>query len=123
MNMDNPTGTGNLEITNISIGPNSTSMDFEGQVEGYGTVFATHLLTPLDGDQARGTSSGEARTFLLDGSSLSTPHQGTYKRNGSSFQIYFTDAVDNGAVNFVMWDVNILSKDVDVKYWEINPAS
>ena len=44
MNMDSPTGTGNLEITNISIGPSSTSMDFEGQVDGYGTVFASHVL-------------------------------------------------------------------------------
>ncbi|MBT7561598.1 hypothetical protein PQY67_04745 [Pseudomonadales bacterium] len=123
MDLENSDGTGKLKVTRVSIDAGSASMDFEGQVEGYGTVFATHLLTPLNGDQARGTSSGEARTFLLDGSSLSTPHQGTYKRNGSSLQIYFTDAVDNGAVNFVMWDVNILSKDVDVKYWEINPAS
>ena len=123
MDLENSDGTGKLKVTRLSIGAESVSMDFEGEVEGYGTVLATHLLKPLDGDQTRGTSSGEARTFLLDGSSLSTPHQGTFKRKGSSLHIYFTDLVDNGAVNFVMWDVNILSKDVDVKYWEINPAS
>ena len=68
--MDNPTGTGKLEITNISIGPNSTSIDFEGQVDGYGTVFASHILQSIDGDRERGTTTGEARTFLLDGSFL-----------------------------------------------------
>ncbi len=122
MDLDNADGTGKLQVTRLSIDADSTSMDFEGQVEGYGTVFATHLLQSLDGDQTRGTLSGEARTFLLDGSSFSTPHQGTFTRQGSSLRVYFTDAVDNGAVNFVMWDVNILSKEVDVKYWEINAA-
>ena len=122
MNMDNPTGTGNLEITKISIGPDSTSIDFEGQVEGYGTVFASHVLHSVDGDRERGTSTGEARTFLIDGSFLSTPHRGTFTREGSSLRIYFSDAVNNGAVNFVIWDVDILSKKVHVKYWELKPA-
>ena len=123
MDLKNPDGTGSLKITRLSIDADSTSFDFEGQVEGYGTVIATHLLKALDSDQTRGTSNGDARTFLLDGSCLSTPHQGTFTSQGSSIQIYFTDAVDNGAVNFVIWDVNILTKDVDVKYWEVNPAS
>ena len=122
MDLKNPDGTGSLRITRISIDADSISIDFEGQVEGYGTVFATHLLQPLDSEQTRGTSNGDARTFLLDGSCLNTPHQGTFTSQGSSIQIYFTDAVDNGAVNFVIWDVNILSKDVVVKYWEIKPA-
>ena len=122
MNMDSPTGTGNLEITNISIGPSSTSMDFEGQVDGYGTVFASHVLQSIDGDRERGTTTGEARTFLLDGSFLSTPHRGTFTRQGSSLQIRFSDAVNNGAVNFVIWDVDIFSKKVRVRYWEIQPA-
>ena len=121
--MDNPTGTGKLEITNISIGPNSTSIDFEGQVDGYGTVFASHILQSIDGDRERGTTAGEARTFLLDGSFLSTPHRGTFTRQGSLLQIYFSDTVNNGAVNFVIWDVDILSKKVLVRYWELKPAN
>ena len=121
--MDNPTGTGKLEITNISIGPNSTSIDFEGQVDGYGTVFASHILQSIDGDRERGTTTGEARTFLLDGSFLSTPHRGTFTRQGSLLQIYFSDTVNNGAVNFVIWDVDILSKKVLVRYWELKPAN
>ena len=123
MSMDNPTGTGNLEITNISIGPDSTSIDFEGQVDEYGAVFASHVLKPIDANRERGTTTGEARTFLLDGSSLSTPHRGTYTQQGPSLQICFSDAVNNGAVNFVIWDVDILSKKVQVRYWELKPAN
>ena len=122
MNMDNPTGTGNLEITNISIGQDSTSIDFEGQVDGYGTVFATHVLRSIDEGRNRGTTTGEARTFLLDGSFLSTPHRGTFTRQGSSIQLCFSDAVSSGAVNFVIWDVDVLSKKVQVRYWEIQPS-
>ena len=123
MNLNNPTGTGSLEITRISIEADSTSIDFEGQVEGYGTVFASHVLNSVDGDSARGTTTGEARTFLLDGSVLATPHRGTFTRQGSSLQIYFTDAVNNGAVNCVIWDADILSKKAEVRYWEIKPGS
>ena len=65
----------------------------------------------------------EARTFLLDGSVLATPHRGTFTRQGSSLQIYFTDAVNNGAVNCVIWDADILSKKAEVRYWEIKPGS
>ena len=40
----NPTGTGKLTVTNISIGSQRTTFDFEGSVENYGTVCATHYL-------------------------------------------------------------------------------
>ena len=123
MILSSPTGTGSLEITRISIEADSTSIDFEGQVEGYGTVFASHVLNSVNGDSHRGTTTGEARTFLLDGSVLETPHRGTFTRQGSSLQIYFTDAVNNGAVNCVIWDADILSKKAEVRYWEIKPGS
>jgi len=44
MDLENSDGTGKLKVTRVSIDAGSASMDFEGQVEGYGTVFATHLL-------------------------------------------------------------------------------
>ena len=47
---------------------------------------------------------------------------GTFKRNNSKIKVFFTDAVNNGVVNFVIWDIDILSKAVDVKYWEIDKA-
>jgi hypothetical protein len=46
--------------------------------------------------------------------------KGTWKRNGALVKFYFTDAVNNGAINFVMWDVDILQKKAEVKYFELH---
>jgi hypothetical protein len=37
--MDNPDGRGTLTISRMTIESDSVSFDFEGKVEGYGTVF------------------------------------------------------------------------------------
>ena len=103
VDMGKPTGTGKLTVTNISIGSEGTTLDFEGPVENYGTVFATHYLQSVDGDRTRGTIIGEARAMLEDGSMVMTPHNGTFTRSGTSIQIYFTDATSTGVVNFVVW--------------------
>ena len=118
----NPTGTGKLTVTNISIGSEGTVFDFEGSVENYGTVFATHYLQSVDGDRSRGTVTGDARAMLEDGSMVVTPHYGTFTRSGSSIQIYFTDATNTGVVNFVVWQVDVLTKEVNLKYWEVKSA-
>ena len=52
---------------------------------------------------------GEARTFLEDGTLISTPHMGTFTRKGSKVCSYFTDG-RIGVVNFVMWEIDILAK-------------
>ena len=122
MNLGEPTGTGTLEIMRISVASDETTLDFEGHVDGYGSVFATHALTSVDQARTRGVIRGEARTFLSDDTFITTPHCGTFVRRGSSLMIYFTDAVNNGAVNFVMWDVDILSKKVELRYWELESA-
>ena len=122
VDMGKPTGTGKLTVTNISIGSEGTTLDFEGPVENYGTVFATHYLQSVDGDRTRGTIIGEARAMLEDGSMVMTPHNGTFTRSGTSIQIYFTDATSTGVVNFVVWDVDLISKQVGLKYWEVQSA-
>ena len=123
VDMSKPTGTGDLMITNISIGSEGTTIDFEGPVENYGTVFATHYLQSVDGDRTRGTVTGQARAMLNDGGMVITPHSGTFTRNGSSLQIFFTDATNTGVVNFVIWDVDVLSKKVGLRYWEVQSAN
>jgi hypothetical protein len=120
MDLMNPDGTGELTITRMTIEPDSTSFDFEGEVEGYGSVFCSHVMKSVDGDRSRGVMSGEARTFLTDGTLITTPHRGTFKRDKSNIKLFFTDAVNNGAVNFVAWNIDLLSKNVQVSYWEIN---
>ena len=79
-------------------------------------------LAPDRAHRTRGVMSGEARTFLEDGTFITSPHMGTFKRNNSKIKVFFTDAVNNGVVNFIIWDIDILSKAVDVKYWEIVKA-
>ena len=123
MDLNNPDGTGELKISRMTIESDCASFDFEGQVEGYGSVFCTHVLESVDGDRTRGVLSGEARTFLTDGSLITTPHRGTFVRDSSTLRTYFTDAVNTGAVNFVIWDIDILSKHVKVSYWEIKSPS
>ena len=123
VDMSKPTGTGELTITNISIGSEGTTFDFEGPVENYGTVFATHYLQPVDGDRTRGIVTGQARAMLNDGGMVVTPHHGTFTRSGSAIQIYFTDATNTGVVNFVVWDADILTKKVSLKYWEVKSAN
>lgn len=123
VDMAKPTGTGELTITSISIGSEGTTIDFEGPVENYGTVFATHYLQSVDGDRTRGTITGQARAMLNDGGMVITPHQGTFTRSGSTIQIYFTDATNTGVVNFVVWDADTLTKKVALKYWEVKSAN
>ena len=62
--MDNPDGTGSLKISRMTIESDSVSFDFEGSVEGYGTVFASHTLcllytspSPRDRQKSRMPSS------------------------------------------------------------------
>ena len=50
MKINNPDGTGNLTITKMSIESDSVSFDFEGKVEGYGSVFCSHVMSAVDGD-------------------------------------------------------------------------
>ena len=122
VDMENPTGTGTLTVANISIDSQGTTLDFEGSVENYGTVFATHYLQSVDGDRTRGTITGQARAMLEDGSMVVTPHYGTFTRSGTSIQIYFTDATNTGVVNFVVWNADVITKQVSLKYWEVKSA-
>jgi hypothetical protein len=123
MDFTNPNGTGEMSITRMTIEDDSVSLDFEGEVEGYGSVFASHVMKSVDGDRTRGVMSGEVRTFLTDGTLITSPHRGTFRREKSKIKLFLTDAVNNGAVNFVIWDIDLLSKNVKVRYWEINPPS
>ena len=117
--MENPDGVGELAITRLTIESDSVSFDFEGKVEGYGSVFASHTFSYVGTERVRGRIVGEARTFLEDGTLISTPHMGTFTREGSKVRSYFTDATNQGVVNFVMWDIDIITKHVAVRYWEV----
>ena len=76
----------------------------------------------INSSKNSGTLDGQGRTILEDGTLITTPLKGTWKRMGAEVKFYFTDAINNGAMNFVIWDVDVLSKKVGLRYWEVKSA-
>ena len=113
-------GGGTLDIVLISPGEGHSIMNFEGNISGYGCVYAKFKVSSINTSKTSGTLEGQARTILNDGTLMSSPLRGTWKRDGALMKFYFTDAINNGAMNFVMWDVDILQKKANVKYYELH---
>jgi len=120
--LSSPKGGGVLDIISISPGDGYTDMIFEGQISGYGSVYVAFKLASINSSKNSGTLDGQGRTILENGTLFTTPLKGTWKRIGSNVKFYFTDAINNGAMNFVMWDVNVLEKKAAVKYFELHGA-
>lgn len=120
--LSQPTGGGTLDIVLVSPGDGYSMMNFEGNITGYGTVYVKFKVASINTSKSSGTLDGQGRTILEDGTLLSTPLRGTWKRDGALVKFYFTDAINNGAMNFVMWDVNILDKKAVVKYVELHSS-
>ena len=108
--LSQPKGGGTLDIALISPGDGYSIMNFEGQISGYGSVFVKFKVSSISTSKTNGTLDGQGRTILEDGTLITTPLKGTWKRNGELMKFYFTDAINNGAINFVMWDVKLLEK-------------
>ncbi|MBH74130.1 MAG: hypothetical protein CMM57_10860 [Rhodospirillaceae bacterium] len=122
MDITKPDDTGRLKVTRLTLDEDSMSCDFEDQVEKHDSVFISHEYRYTMQEESGGTLTREANTFLEDGTHLTTPHLGTFTQDRSKIRIYFTDLVNNGAVNFVIWDIDILTKDVDLRFWEVRSA-
>ena len=120
--LSNPQGGGTLKIESITPGGYS-KMNFKGDITGYGKVFASMKLESSDSSKTSGILSGQARTILNDGTLLSSPLNGSWKRSGVTIKFYFIDDVSNGAMNFVVWDVDILGEVAFVKYYELHPSN
>ncbi len=56
MDLSKPDGKGQLKISRMTIKTDSSSFDFEGQVEGYGSVFCSHELSYVGSDRSRGVA-------------------------------------------------------------------
>lgn len=119
-NLSEPKGGGTLNIVSISPDDGHSEMNFEGNITGYGLVFVKFKVSAINTSKSSGTLDGHARTILENGTLLSSPLKGTWKRNGADVKFYFTDAINNGAMNFVMWDVSLLKKKAEVKYYELH---
>jgi hypothetical protein len=117
-----PKGGGILDIVTIIPSDGYSDMIFEGQISGYGSVFVAFKVTSINTSKNSGTLDGQGRTILEDGTLITTPLKGTWKRMGSKVKFYFTDAINNGALNFVIWDVDLLKKKAQVNYFELHKA-
>ncbi len=117
-----PKGGGILDIVTIIPSDGYSDMIFEGQISGYGSVFVAFKVASINTSKNSGTLDGQGRTILEDGTLISTPLKGTWKRMGSKVKFYFTDAINNGALNFVIWDVDLLKKKAQVNYFELHKA-
>ncbi len=47
------------------------------------------------------------------------PSLGRFTSKGSRVRAHFTDATNRGIVNFVMRDVDVITKHSAVRYWEV----
>ena len=120
--LTNPKGGGVIDLITIMPSDSYSDMVFEGQISDYGTVYVVFKVASINSSKNSGTLDGNARTILENGTLISTPLKGSWKRMGSKVKFYFTDAINNGAINFVMWDVDLLKKKADVKYFELHEA-
>ena len=120
--LSEPKGGGTLDIALISPGDGYSIMNFEGNITGYGLVFVKMKVSAINSSKSSGTLDGDARTILNDGTLLSSPIKGSWKRTDALMKFYFVDAINNGAMNFVMWDVKLLEKKAEVKYFELHSA-
>ena len=119
IDLSQPNGTGTLTITGITVEPTGVSYNFEGPIEGYGTAFITQFWRSVDSARTRGPMEGEARVLGDDGTLAAAPLRGTFRRSGTTAELYFTDSVSNGDMNFVAWDVDFLTKKVSVRYFSL----
>ena len=121
--LTNPQGGGILQIESVIPGDGYSKMNFKGDITGYGKVFASIKLKSGDSSKTSGSLNGQARTILNNGTLLSSPLNGSWKREGSIIKFYFIDDVSNGAMTFVIWDVDILSETANVKYYELHAGN
>ena len=74
------------------------------------TSFCANEIFSINSSKTSDTLDGNARTILKDGTLISSPIKGSWKRFGSLMKFYLTDAINKVAMNFVMWDVKLLKK-------------
>lgn len=125
MNLDlsNPDGKGTFTITAIGQKVDAMTVCMEGKVEGYGFVTLTHEYKHMAlgdcGERTGGTVTGTAEAILEEGGIVSTPHIGTFTRDGSKMKVFFTDYVTNGDQNFVRFEIDLIQKQAGVSFWSL----
>ncbi|MBM87480.1 MAG: hypothetical protein CMQ41_03815 [Gammaproteobacteria bacterium] len=123
MDLSKPDGRGLVKIVSIEPGEGYTKILFEGPVDGYGTAYISQKFTSIDSTENSGTMMGDARVIMEDGTLVTSPLRGTFWRNGKNIKVFFTDAVSNGDYNFVTWDIDLIDRSADIKYFRLISAN
>ena len=118
IDLSSPDGKGSFSITTVEHDDNLMVIHMEGKVEGYGFVRLTHAYEHIS-DRSSGTFSGSAEAILDDGDVVSTPHMGTFSRDGAVMLAYGTDSVTNGDLNFIRFKVDLIGKTAEVSFWSL----
>ena len=118
LDLSSPDGKGSFSITAIEHDGDMMVVHMEGKVEGYGIVRLSHAYEHLS-DRSGGTLIGTAEAILDDGGIASTPHMGTFSRDGGKMIAYGTDFVTNGDLNFVRFEVDLINKTAEVNFWSL----
>ena len=123
IDLSTPDGKGTFAITAIQHKGKVMTTHMEGKVEGYGIVRLSHDYEHISNggcdERAGGTVSGTAEAILDSGGVVSTPHMGTFTRDGGKMKVYLTDYVSNGDFNFVRFEVNLINKSSAVSFWSL----
>ena len=78
--LNKPKGGGILDIVTVIPGKGYSDMMFEGQISGYGSVYVAFKVASINSSKNSGTLDGQGRTILENGTLISTPLKGTWKR-------------------------------------------
>ena len=123
IDLSNSDGQGIIAIAAIQHKGQVMTVHMEGKVEGYGLVRLTHNYQHISNvgndERAGGTVSGTGEAILDNGDVVSTPHMGTFTRNGGKMTVCFTDYVTNGDFNFVRFEVDLIGKSSNVSFWSL----
>ena len=123
IDLSTPDGEGKFTITAIQHKGTVMTTHMEGKVEGYGIVRLSHDYENISNggcdERSGGTVSGTAEAILDDGGVVSTPHMGTFTRDGGNMKVYLTDYVSNGDFNFVRFEVDLINKTSAVSFWSL----
>ena len=101
--LTNPKGGGVIDLITIMPSDSYSDMVFEGQISGYGTVYVVFKVASINSSKNSGTLDGNARTILENGTLISTPLKGSWKRMGSKVKFYFT------------WIIEVVVERLDIK--------
>ena len=115
MEFGTPDLTASVKITGATINDDSITINYDGEIEGFGSVFFTHHLTATSSDGEAGKFEGSARVIFPDGTMSKACLLGIWKREGGVLKIFSLDQWFDEGQFFVAIDVNLKEKTAEIK--------